>query len=160
MRLVSLAALLLAGCLSGSYFSDMQTQAHDMAVPGPPPPDMLMLFNFDLTGLDLSGLSNCQQLNACEQGKTPAQALMCQMNATPTARAKEASLQSCFKTWCPAVADMGMGRCAPIDMGVLSSDCTRCINNTYVGASASCTPANAPECHMCLAQAELCTADK
>src|SRR5207244_1508873 len=109
-----------------------------------------MLFNFDLTGYDLFGLSNCATLNMCEQGKTPAQALMCQMNATPTARAKEASLQSCFVKWCPVTADMGVARCATNDMGMLSSDCQTCIDNTYVAADKSCTPANAPECHMCL----------
>jgi hypothetical protein len=157
MRAV-LVALLLAGCLSGSY-NGPDMHVGDMAVLAPPS-DMLMLFNFDLTGFDLYGLDNCQMLNQCETGKTPAGALMCQMKATPTALAKEASLQRCFKEWCPVVADMGTALCATNDMGMLASGCQTCINNTYVGSGQSCTPANAPECHMCLAEAQVCLADK
>jgi hypothetical protein len=161
MRVV--LALLLAGCLTGSYNGqDMQQQqqAHDMAAPLSPPTDLLMQFNLDLTGLDLYGLSNCPALNKCEQNATPAQALTCQTNATPTALAKEALLQSCFKQWCPVVADMGLARCAANDMGAVSSDCQTCINNSYVTMGQACTPANAPECHMCLGQAQICLLDQ
>jgi hypothetical protein len=157
MRALVLAAFAVAGCLSGDY-NGPDMNVNDMAM-SLPQPDMTTLFNFDLAGLDLSGLTGCKTLNTCENGATPAQALMCQMNATPTAKAEELALQNCFKKWCPIVADMGAGRCAPNDMGKVSSDCQTCINNTYVGAGTGCSPMNAPECHMCLHEAQVCASD-
>ena len=159
MRALAIASVLVAGCLSGSYNGDMSATPGDMSV-SVEPPDLSITYNFDLSGLDLAGLSNCAQLNLCEQGKTPAQALMCEQNATPPAKAKEADLQSCFKKYCPVVADMAAGVCAPNDMGVTSAMCQTCIDNTYVAAGAACDPPTAPECHMCLHEAEVCLADK
>jgi hypothetical protein len=161
MRAVVAALLLLAGCLSGSYSLDMNVSARDMAMPAAPPPDLVTVYSFDLSGVDLYGLSNCGALNKCEQAATTAaQALMCRMSATPPAQAKEAALQSCFRQWCPVVADMGLALCTTNDMGARSSACQACINNTYVGAGLGCTPAGAPECHMCLGQAQTCAADQ
>src|SRR5579863_5100034 len=155
MRLACLA-LLLGGCLSGNFNgTDMsKAAAKDLAVPGPVV-DMTQNFVFDLTGFDLAGLYNCQQLNMCDQGKTAAGVLMCSQMATPAAQAKEGALQNCFVKYCPVTADMGMGRCAVIDAdaGTVSADCMTCINNTYVAMNGTCTPANAPECHLCLTEA-------
>jgi hypothetical protein len=151
-------ATLFAGCPSGS-FNGPDSGVPDMSMQLPMP-DMLQTFNFDLSGLDLAGLSNCKQLNMCEAGATPAQALMCEMNATPPARAKEAALQSCFLKHCPVIADMGAGVCAPNDMGQVSAACQTCVKNTYAASMASCSPMTAPECTMCLFEATECFNDQ
>jgi hypothetical protein len=153
---IVLTAILVGGCIGGNYNQDM-SQVVDMsaALPGP---DMVKVYNFDLAGYDLGGLYNCSGLNSCEKGATPAQALMCEKNATPTAVAEENDLQNCFKKFCPVTADMGPGICAPTDMGI-SAACTTCINNTYASSSTNCSPMTAHECTMCLHQALVCLHD-
>ena len=147
MRALSLAAaLFVAGCLSGDFNGNMPA---DLAVP-----------NFDLNGLDLMGAYNCQQLNNCEKTcTTPVCIFMCRQMATPAATFEEIELQNCFAQYCPPATDMGAGICAITnDMGTTSAACQTCINNTYIAAAMSCAN-KAPECHLCLSQAQTCSAD-
>jgi len=144
-----LPVFLVAGCINGDYSPPDQ---------GAPIPDMAMSRMFDLAGLDLSGDYNCTALNKCEQAcTTKACVYMCRNMATPSAVALEMDLQNCFLQYCPA----GMGQvCAPDAMGMLSMACTTCINNTYIPSSSACSPSQNPsECHMCVQQADACTAD-
>jgi len=144
-----LPVFLLAGCLNGDFNTQDQ---------GAPIPDMAMARMFDIAGLDLFGLYNCTALNQCDRNCTTASCtLMCRNMATPIAKALESDLQSCFLQYCPA----GMGQvCAPDSTGMLSMACTACINNTYIPNGMDCSPTQNPsECHMCLAQANACTAD-
>ena len=144
-----LPIFLVAGCLNGDF------NGQDQGVTTPPDLSMRM---FDIAGLDLFGLYNCSQLNACDHNaKTPAEVQLCKNMATPIAKALEADLQNCFLQYCPA----GMGQvCAPDAMGMLSMACQACINNTYIPQSASCSPTQqVDECHQCLNQANACTAD-
>ena len=144
-----LPIFLLAGCLSGDFNSQDQGVTT--------PPDLSMRI-FDIAGLDLFGLYNCTQLNMCDQkATTAAQVQLCKNMATPSAKALEADLQSCFLQNCPA----GAGQvCAPDAMGMVSMACTICINNTYIPDGQSCSPSQNPsECGKCLAQANACTAD-
>ena len=142
--------LLVAGCLNGDY------NGQDQGVTVPP--DMSTRI-YDLAGLDLTGLTNCSGLNACERKcNTKACVYMCRNMATPTAVALETALDNCFLQYCPS----GMGQvCAPDSMGMLSMACTACINNTYLPSNAACSPTQNPsECQMCLQQANACTADQ
>ena len=159
MRALVLAAFAVAGCLSGNY-NGPDMNVNDMAM-SLPQPDMVVVSTLDLAGLDLSGLTGCKTLNKCENGATPAQALMCEMNATPSAKLENAALETCFKKWCPVVGDMGPALCAPNDMGMFSTDCQTCIQNTYAGTGPGhgCTPMTAPECNMCLHEATVCFND-
>jgi len=144
-----LPIFLLAGCLSGDFNSQDQGVTT--------PPDLSMRI-FDIAGLDLFGLYNCTQLNACDKACTTAACVqLCKNMATPSAKALEADLQSCFLQFCPA----GAGQvCAPDAMGMLSMACNACINNTYLPQNTSCSPTQVPdECHQCLTQANACTAD-
>ncbi len=149
MRALLLASsILLIGCLNGSYNADAAAA----------PPDFAINLVFDLTGVDLYGAYTCSQLNACEvKCTTKACVYMCRNMATPTAVQKELALQNCFAQYCPT----GSGQvCAPDAMGMLSTACMTCINNTYLPANASCSPTQNPsECHMCLQEANACTAD-
>ncbi len=150
MRALLLAASVFAaaGCLNGEYNPDMAAG----------PPDFAVSLMFDLTGVDLYGAYNCSQLNMCENKcTTKACVYMCRNMATPSAVAKELSLQACFAQYCPT----GAGQvCAPDAMGMLSMACMTCINNTYVPANASCSPTQNPsECHLCLQEANACAAD-
>jgi len=150
LRRTVLPVLLVAGCLNGNFNSQ------DQGVTAPPP-DLSMRV-FDIAGLDLFGLYNCTQLNACDvKCTTPVCVLMCKNMATPSAKALEADLQSCFAQYCPN----GMGQvCAPDAMGMLSMACQACINNTYIPSGMSCSPTQTPsECHQCVTQANACTAD-
>lgn len=145
-----LVALLTAGCLSGDFNGDASVSVGDMAMT----PRM-----YDLSGVDLSGAYNCSALNACERKcNTKACVFMCRNMATPTAVDLEVALQSCFMQYCPT----GAGQvCAPDPMtGMLSSACLTCLGNTYLPSNQDCSPSQNPsECHMCLAQANACTAD-
>jgi hypothetical protein len=143
------AALFFSACISGDFASE------DLSVP---PPDMAMNIIYDLAGVDLFGAYNCTALNACERMcTTKACVYMCRNMATPPAVQKQIALQGCFQQFCPT----GMGQvCAPDAMGMLSSACMICINNTYLPNSASCSPSQTQdECHQCVAQASACTAD-
>ncbi|HEX8950657.1 MAG TPA: hypothetical protein VF945_02375 [Polyangia bacterium] len=144
-----LPVLLLAGCLGGDFNSKDQGVTN--------PPDLSTRI-FDIAGLDLFGLYNCTQLNTCDKNCTTAACVqLCKNMATPSAKALEADLQSCFQQFCP----VGAGQvCAPDAMGMLSMACSVCINNTYLPAGASCSPTQNPdECHQCVQQANACTAD-
>lgn len=144
-----LPVILLAGCLNGDF--NNKDQGVTM------PPDLSMRI-FDIAGLDLFGLYNCSQLNACDhKAMSPADVQLCKNMATPSAKALEADLQSCFLQFCPA----GAGQvCAPDATGMMTMACSACIGNTYLPQSASCSPTQVPdECHQCLNQANACTAD-
>lgn len=147
MRPLLLSALVAVGCLNGDY------SGPDMSVPA----DMALNLNFDLAGVDLYGAYNCSQLNQCETAcTTKACVFMCRNMSTPQAVVKEMALQACFAQYCPT----GAGQiCAPSDMGTYSDACKQCINNTYVSTTGTCTPPSAPECHMCLSQANTCATD-
>jgi hypothetical protein len=146
----ALPLFLVAGCLNGDF------NAPDQAVPAPDmagPPKV-----YDLAGVDLYGAYNCSALNMCERiCTTKACILMCRKMATPTAVDLQIALQNCFVQYCPN--DPGKV-CEPDAMGMLSMACNTCINNTYLPQSASCSPSQqVDECHMCLMQANACTAD-
>ena len=150
LRFVLPLLLLVAGCLNGDY------NGADQGVTVPP--DMAMRI-FDIAGLDLTGDYNCTALNACERAcTTKACVFMCRNMATPSAVALETDLDNCFLQYCPA----GTGQvCAADAMGMVSMACTACINNTYLPENAACSPTQMPsECHMCLQQANACTADQ
>ncbi len=144
-----LPVFLVAGCLSGDF------NGQDQGVSSPPDLSMRV---FDIAGLDLFGLYNCTQLNACDRAcTTPVCVLMCKNMATPSAKALESDLQNCFVQYCPN----GMGQvCAPDATGMISMACTACINNTYIPSGTDCSPTQNPsECHQCVQQANACTAD-
>lgn len=141
--------VLLAGCLNGDFNSS------DASVPQP---DLATPRLFDLAGVDLFGAYNCSALNACERAcTTKVCVFMCRNMATPTAVSLEMSLQSCFMQYCPTTTG---AVCAPGPMGMLTSACMICLSNTYLAQSQDCSPSQNPsECHMCLSQANACTAD-
>jgi hypothetical protein len=157
MRALAVASVLAFGCLNGSY-----NGSPDMRMVLPPVNDMAVSYSFDLYGIDASGLTNCGALNKCEaMCTTAACALACRQNASPQALAKDAALQACFNQYCPrGMADMS-AICTPdAQTGAFSQACQTCIQNTYVGANGTCTPASAPECHNCLGQATTCAQDQ
>lgn len=151
MRALLIASLVFfAGCLNGDYNADASAAPPDMSSSVP---------MFDLAGYDLFGLYNCTGLNQCEQKcTTKACVFMCRTMATPTAVQLELNLQNCFGQYCPT----GAGQvCAPDMTGMLTMACMTCIANTYVAQGQSCTSTQFPdECHMCLSQANACSADQ
>ena len=151
LLLASTLTTLFAGCLNGDYnANDASVAAPDMAAP---------LTQFDLAGVDLYNTYNCTALNACERAcSTKACIYMCRNMATPPAVQKEVALQGCFTQYCPT----GMGQvCMPDAMGAVSPACMTCIANTYLPSSSNCSPSQLPsECHMCVTEADACTADK
>jgi hypothetical protein len=152
MRALFIASLVFfAGCLNGDYNNNDASAT---------PPDLSSAVPmFDLAGLDLFGLYNCTALNKCEQKcTTKACVYTCRTMATPTAVQLEISLQSCFSQYCPT----GAGQvCAPDATGMVTTTCTTCLSNTYIPQGQSCTSSQYPdECHMCVAQANACSADQ
>ncbi len=145
---IALPLFLLAGCINGDF------NAPDMAATGP---DMATPKIFDLAGVDLFGLYNCTALNKCEQNSTTAAGVfMCQSMATPSAKALDTALQSCFTTNCPT----GAGMVCDASSGMVSAICMTCISNTYIPSGMSCQATQMQsECHQCEQEADACTAD-
>jgi hypothetical protein len=147
-------ALAAAGCIGGDFAGDAGVTA---------PPDLSVPI-FDLSGLDLYGAYNCQELNGCENACTTAVCVFnCRKMATPTATFEEIELQDCFSQYCPKASDLGTAICTPSDLGTYSAVCTTCIDNTYASSGKSCAATTdlgtSPECHKCLVQASTCSAD-
>ncbi len=102
----------------------------------------------------------CVELNSCTRACTDATCVeACRVRATPSAIDKESALQTCFSSSCPQSNATGDAVCMQSPSGTFSTDCVRCIENTQVARNLDCSPPEAPECHACLTQYDLCSAD-
>jgi hypothetical protein len=148
MRLFLVAFLISsAGCLDGGVVTDASA-AVDMAEPR------------DLEGVDLQGLLNCLQLNACTRAcKNQMCVAACRDRGTPSAVAKEYILQQCFNMYCPQVAPPAAPICEPDTNMMYTAACLTCITNTQKAATTECSSPTAPECTKCFNAATDCKND-
>jgi hypothetical protein len=156
----------MAGCgdsgnniqLDSGAKGDMAMTIHDLSM--------------TVTKLGCAGFLNCE--NNCptdSQASFDACATMCKQNTKSTSLSKFMAALNCGQTWCIGNKDAGTAKCDVVNghlvdvgatMPTTGGVCDTCLNNSLANLfSATCMPANSPDCNpaSCASTVTACMSD-